>query len=124
MTSVTCDPFLAHADAHLERRPRRHGTMTAALEHTCVQEGVAGTASELHEAETFARVVPFDDSLKGRAGGRFELWTAGRRIAEIAGRRLVVVVFETTAAWWAEISVSVSHVGFPAYELTYSRGRS
>jgi hypothetical protein len=76
-----------------------------------MQEGVAGTIGQLDEAKAFVRVVPLDGSSDGGPEG-LSNWTARRRISEIAGRRLVVVVGEITAAGWAKISVSIAHVGF------------
>jgi len=55
---------------------------------------------------------------RGRAGGTIELGTARRRVTEIAGRWLIVIVGEITSAGWSKISVSITHVGFLGGELT------
>jgi hypothetical protein len=86
--------------------------MTAALDDAHMQESVARTVGKLDEAEALIRVVPLDGSSDGWAGRAVELWTARRRIPEITGWRLVVVVGEIAAAGRAKISVSVAHGGF------------
>ena len=75
-----------------------------------MQEGIARTIGYLDEAEPFVRVVPFDGGSDRRAGGAVELGTARRCISEIAGRRLMVVIVDTTATGWTKISVSTAHV--------------
>jgi hypothetical protein len=76
-----------------------------------MEEGIARAISQRDEAKAFVRVVPLDRSLgTGRA---VELRAAGRRISEIAGRWLVIVVGEITAAARAKISISVAHVRVP-----------
>jgi hypothetical protein len=76
-----------------------------------MEECIAGTVGQLDEAEAFVRVVPLDSSSNGRAGGAVELWTARRRISEIASWWLVVVTVEITAAARAKITVTATHGG-------------
>jgi hypothetical protein len=96
--------------------------VATALNDTHMEEGIARAISQRDEAKAFVRVVPFDDSLDGWTGRAVELWAAWRRISEIAGRWLVVVVGEITAAAWAEISVSVAHVRSQAKGPYFSDG--
>jgi hypothetical protein len=84
--------------------------VATALNDTHMEESVARAISQRDEAKAFVRVVPFDDGSDGWAGRTVELRAGWRRISEIAGRRLVVVVGEITAAARAKISVSVAHV--------------
>ena len=72
--------------------------MATALNYAHVEECIAGTVGQLDEAEAFVRVVPPDSSSNGRAGGAVELWTARRRISEMASWGLEVVIAEITAA--------------------------
>jgi hypothetical protein len=37
--------------------------MAAALDHTHMQEGIAGPVGKLYETESFLRIVPFDHGL-------------------------------------------------------------
>jgi hypothetical protein len=76
-----------------------------------MEECIAGTVGQLDEAEAFVRVVPLDSSSNGRAGGAVELWTARRRISEIASWWLVVVIVEIAAAARAKITVTATHGG-------------
>jgi hypothetical protein len=77
-----------------------------------MQEGVARPISQFDKAEPFVRVVPLDGGPDRRAGGAVELWTARRRISEIAGRLLIAVVVEITATGWSKISGSADHGDF------------
>jgi hypothetical protein len=83
--------------------------VAAALNYAYMEECIAGTVSEFHEAEAFVRVVPLDSRSNGRAGRAIELWTARRRISEIAGWRLVALFVEITAAGRAKITVTATH---------------
>ena len=74
--------------------------MATTLNDAHMQKRIARTVGQLHKAKAFVRVVPFDDGLDGRAGGTIELGTARRRVSEIAGRRLIVIVGEITSAGW------------------------
>jgi hypothetical protein len=76
-----------------------------------MEECIAGAVGQLDEAKAFVRVVPLDSSSNGRAGGAVELWTARRRISEIASWWLVVVIVEITAAARAKITVTATHGG-------------
>ena len=103
--------FWAWASTNLKRRARWHAAVATALNDTYMEEGIARAISQRDEAKAFVRVVPLDRSLgTGRA---VELRAAGRRISEIAGRWLVIVVGEITAAARAKISISVAHVRVP-----------
>ena len=75
-----------------------------------MEESIARAISKCDEAKAFTRIVPLDRGLDGWARGALELWTARRRISEIARRRLVVVVGKVSAAVWTKISISISHV--------------
>ena len=85
--------------------------MATALNYAHVEECIAGTVGQLDEAEAFVWVVPPDSSSNGRAGGAVELWTARRRISEIASWWLVVVIVEITAAARTKITVTATHGG-------------
>jgi hypothetical protein len=76
-----------------------------------MEECISGTVGQLDEAEAFVRVVPLDSSSNGQAGGVVELRTARRRISEIAGWWLVVVIVEITAAALVKITVTATHGG-------------
>jgi hypothetical protein len=76
----------------------RHAAVTTAINYAHMKECIAGTVGELDEAEAFVRVVPLDNTSNGRAGGAVELWTARRRISEMASWGLEVVIAEITAA--------------------------
>ena len=104
-------PLRARAGTHLERRAGRHAAVATALNDTHMEEGVTGAISQRDEAKAFVRVVPLDSSSNGRAGGVVELRTARRRISEIAGWRLVVVIVEITAAARVKITITATHGG-------------
>ena len=104
-------PFGAGPGADLQCRARRHAAVAATLDHTCMQEGIAGSIGKLHEAETLVGVVPFDNSLGRGAGRCFKpLRAEFRRRSEIAPGRFVVVVGEGASPRRAKISVFVAHV--------------
>ena len=75
-----------------------------------MKEGIARTIGKLDEAEPFVRIVPLDGCPDRRTRGAVKLWTARRWISEIAGRRLIAVIVETTATGGTKISVSTAHV--------------
>ena len=104
-------PLRARAGTHLECRAGRHAAVATALNYAHMEKCIAGTVGQLDEAEAFVRVVPLDGSSNGRAGGAVELWTARRRISEIASWWLVVVIVEITAAARAKITVTATHGG-------------
>src|SRR4029077_10296841 len=104
-------PLRSGPGTHLKRRAGRYPTVASAFDYAHMQESVARTVGQFDEAEALIRVVPLNGRSDGRAGGALELWTARRRISEIASRRFVVVVVETAAAGLAKISLSIAHVG-------------
>jgi MFS family permease len=89
-------PLRPWTGADLERRAGRHATVTAALDHTHVQEGVAGSIGKFREAEPLVGVVPFDDGLHRRTGGRFKpLGAKSRCRSKIAPGWFEVIVVES-----------------------------
>ena len=84
--------------------------MAAALNDTYMEEGVPRPISQHDEAKALVWVVPLDGGFNGGPGGAVKLWTARRRVSEIARRRLIIIVGEITATGRAKISVSVAHV--------------
>jgi len=103
-------PLRPRAGADLKRRAGWHAVVTTALDDAHMEEGVARAITKRDEAKAFVGVVPLDGSSDGGARRAVELWATRRRIAEITGRRFVVVVIEITAAVRAKISVSAAHV--------------
>src|ERR1700738_5389167 len=65
-------PLGPRTGADLERRARRYAVVAAALDHTHMQEGIAGPTGKLYEAESLVGVVPFDYGLDRGTGGCFE----------------------------------------------------
>jgi len=114
-------PLRSGPGAHLKRRAGRHAAVAAAFDDAHVQEGIARTVGQFDEAEALIRVVPLDGTSDGRAGGAVELWTARRRVSEIAGRLFVVVIVETAATGRAKIPLPIAHVGILS-EFTVSLG--
>ena len=82
--------------------------MATALNDTHMEEGVARAIAQRDEAKTLVRVVPFDGRPDRRTRGAVKLWTARRWISEIASRRLIAVIVETTATGGTKISVYCS----------------
>jgi hypothetical protein len=58
--------------ANFKRRARRHAIVAAALDHTHMQEGIAGPIGQLDKAEALVGVVPFDYGPDRRTGRRFK----------------------------------------------------
>jgi hypothetical protein len=73
-----------------------------------MQECVARAVGQLDEAETLLGFEPFDRRLNRRAGGFLEARSAkAGGSAEVAGRRLEILVVEAAPAPLPEISVLV-----------------
>ena len=104
-------PLGPRTGANLKRRARRHATVAAALDHTHMQEGIAGPIGKLYEAESLVGVVPLNDGLDRGTGGCLEPRGAKSRcISETAPGWFEVVVVESTATGRAKISVSAAHL--------------
>jgi hypothetical protein len=69
----------------LERRARRHAILAAALDHTHMQEGIAGPIGELYEPESLVGIVPFDYRRDWGTGGRFRPLGAKWRSETVSG---------------------------------------
>src|ERR1700751_1082376 len=83
--------------ADLERRAGRYAIVAAALDHTDMQEGIAGPIGKLYEAKSLVGVVPFDYGLDRGTGRRVKpLGTRSRCRSETAPGCLEVVVVEAT----------------------------
>ena len=104
-------PLGPRTGADLERRARWYAIVAAALDHTHVQEGIAGPIGKLYEAESLVGVVPFDYGLDRGTGRRVKpLGTRSRCRSETAPGCFEVVVVEATATGRAKISISAAHV--------------
>jgi hypothetical protein len=77
-----------------------------------MQKSVTRAVGKFNKAKALVRVVPLDDGPDRWTGRTLELWAARRRISEIAGWWLVVIIGEIAAATRTKISVSIAHVGF------------
>ena len=85
--------------------------MAATLDHTHVQEDIDRPIGKLYETEPLVGVVPFDNGLDRRTGGRFKpLGVRSRCSSETAPRCFEVVVVEGTTTAGAKVSVSAAHV--------------
>jgi hypothetical protein len=94
-------PLGPGASADLERRARRHATVTAALDHTHVQEGVAGPIGKFYEAEPLVGVVPFDDGLDRGTGRRVKpLGAKSRDCRKIGGQAAIAIGGDGSLAGW------------------------
>ena len=117
-------PLGPRTGANLERRTRRYATVAAALDHTHMQEGIAGPIGKFYKAESLVGIVPFDDGLDRGTGGCFEpLGAKPQCRSETAPGWFEVVVVESTATGQAKISVSAAHLrlcGYscPQFEIT------
>ncbi|HEV8031466.1 MAG TPA: hypothetical protein VGP42_10660 [Stellaceae bacterium] len=77
-----------------------------------MQKGVARPVSQLDEAEAFLRFEPFNGCLNRRSRGFLEAWPAeAGGGAEIAGRRLEIMIVEAAPAPLAKIPVLVQEKG-------------
>jgi len=76
-----------------------------------MQEGIPRPIGQLYEAEPLVGIVPFNDGLDRRTGGRFKpLGAKARRRSETAPGRFKIVVIEATATRRAKISFSAAHL--------------
>src|ERR1700680_768745 len=102
-------------DADLQRRTWRYIAEATALEHTDMQEGVAGAIGKLHEPEPLVGIVPLDGRPGWRGGGHSKWRGAGSswRRCKIARRQVEIVVVETTATGRTKIPRSAAHVSGP-----------
>jgi hypothetical protein len=85
--------------------------VTAVLDYSRVQEGVAGPIGKFYEAEPLVGVVPFDDGLDRRTGRRVKpLGAKSRCKSKTAPGWFEVVIVEAMATGRTKISVSVAHL--------------
>jgi hypothetical protein len=75
----------AGAGADRESRARQHAIMAAALDHTYMQEGVAGPIGKLHESESLVEIVPFDYGLDRATRGGVKPQAAKSRSETVSG---------------------------------------
>jgi hypothetical protein len=104
-------PLGPRTGTDLKGRAVRHVTVAAALDHTHVQESIAGPIGKFHEAEPLVGVVPFDDGLDRGTGWRVKpLGTKSRWRSKTAPGWFEVIVVEAIMTGRAKISVSAAHV--------------
>ncbi len=104
-------PLRPGTGADLERCAWRYTSVAAALNHTHMQEGIAGPIGKLYETESLVGIVPFDYGPDRATGGRFKpLGAKSWCRSETLSGSFKVIVIEATATGGVKISVSAAHL--------------